>query len=72
MQVLVGDRVRIRGLIHSDCIGLTGTVVEVLPSALFPRARRCRVDFDGRVRRIIDAHLVRVEKSNSASTRSAA
>jgi hypothetical protein len=72
MQVLVGDRVRIRGLIHSDCIGLIGTVVEVLPSALFPRARRCRVDFGGRVRRIIDTHLVRVEKSSAAFTRPAA
>jgi hypothetical protein len=33
---------------------------------LFPRARRCRVDFGGRVRRIIDTHLVRVDKSKSA------
>jgi len=64
MQVAVGDRVRIRGLVQSDCIGLIGTVVEVLPSAIFgSRARRCRVDFGGRVRRIIDTHLVRVEKT---------
>ena len=67
MQVLVGDRVRIRGLVQSDCIGLTGTVLEVLPSALFgPRARRCRVDFGGRIRRIIDTHLVRVENTDPA------
>lgn len=61
MQVMVGDRVRIRGLVQSDCIGLTGTVLEVLPSALFgPRSRRYRVDFSGRVRRIMDKNLVRI------------
>ena len=67
MQVLVGDRVRIRGLVQSDCIGVTGTVLEVLPSALFgPRARRCRVDFGGRIRRIMDNHLVRVKAASAA------
>ena len=64
----VGDRVRIRGLVQSDCIGMTGTVLEVLPSALFgPRARRCRVDFGGRIRRIMDNHLVRVRSSAARS-----
>jgi hypothetical protein len=64
MELLVGDRVRIRGLVQSDCIGLTGTVLEVVPSALYPNASRCRVDFRGRIRRIMNTHLVRVEDSH--------
>jgi hypothetical protein len=55
----IGDRVCIRGLVHSDCFGMTGKVLEVHPSALFGRGiQRCRVDFNGKVRRILNLHLV--------------
>ena len=55
----IGDRVCIRGLVHSDCFGMTGKVLEVYPSALFGRGiQRCKVDFNGRVRRILNLHLV--------------
>ena len=64
-QVKVGDRVCIRGLVQSDCLGLTGTVVEVSPSALFPhRIHRCKVDFNGKIRRLLDVHLVPVVKQD--------
>ena len=57
-QLKVGDRVCIRGLVQSDCLGLTGTVIEVNQSALFgSRAQRCRVDFNGKVRRLLSVHL---------------
>lgn len=61
MQVSVGDHVRIRGIVQSDCLGVTGTVLESEPSALFGSGvKRCRIDFNGRVRRFLDIHLVRV------------
>ena len=54
----VGDHVWIRGLLHSDCLGLTGTILETGKSALFgPRVQRCKVDFNGKVRRILNIHL---------------
>ena len=63
MRVKVGDRVRIRGLAQSDCLGLTGQILETQPSGMFgPRIQRCRVDFGGRVRRILDIHLIRVDE----------
>ena len=41
-QLKVGDRVCIRGLIHSDCVGMTGTILEIGQSALFgPAVQRC-------------------------------
>jgi len=56
----IGDRVWIRGLVHSDCFGMTGRVLEVYPSALFGSGiQRCKVDFNGKVRRILNLHLVR-------------
>ena len=55
----IGDRVFIRGLVHSDCFGMTGKVLEVYPSALFGGGiQRCKVDFNGKVRRILNLHLV--------------
>jgi hypothetical protein len=55
----IGDRVCIRGLVHSDCFGMTGKVLEVYPSTLLGRGiQRCKVDFNGRVRRILTLHLV--------------
>ena len=55
----IGDRVYIRGLVHSDCLGLTGTILDVRPSALFgPRILRCKVDFNGKIRSLLNIHLV--------------
>jgi len=66
-QLKVGDRVCIRGLVQSDCLGLTGTVVEVSPSALFRhRIQRCKVDFNGKIRRLLDVHLVPVMKQDQS------
>ena len=63
MRVTIGDRVRIRGLVQSDCLGLTGKVIEAQPSAMFgPRIQRCRIDFGGKVRRILDIHLIRIDE----------
>jgi hypothetical protein len=56
-QPKVGDRVYVRGLAQFDCLGVTGKIVEVRPSALFPRALRCRVDFNGKIRRLLSVHL---------------
>ena len=68
MRVKVGDKVRIRGLVQSDCLGMTGTVLETHSSAMFgQRVQRCRVDFAGRIRRVADLHLVRVEKEARTS-----
>jgi hypothetical protein len=72
MELKPGDRVRIRGVVPSDCIGMAGTVLEVQPSAFFgQRAKRCRVDFNGRIRRILDLHLICIEKKPIASSASA-
>jgi len=58
-EMKVGDRVCIRGLLHSDCFGMTGKVVDVRPSALFGAGiQRCKVDFNGRIRRVLSLHLV--------------
>ena len=69
-QMKVGDRVCIRGLVHSDCFGLTGKILEVHQSALFgPGVQRCRVDFNGRIRRLLNVHLALYpRKSDNAST----
>ena len=65
----IGDRVCIRGLVHSDCFGMTGKVLEVYPSALFGRGiQRCKVDFNGKVRRILNLHLVLTQRGGQAST----
>ena len=70
MELSAGDRVRIVGLVQSDCFGRTGTILEVKPSQLFgPRFKRCSVDFQGRIRGILNCHLVRVaEKKKTRST----
>jgi hypothetical protein len=57
-QLKIGDSVRIRGLVQSDCLGLTGTILSVCRSPLFgPKIHRCTVDFNGKVRRILSIHL---------------
>lgn len=57
-QLKVGDRVHVRGLVQSDCLGLTGKILDVRPSALFGSGfQRCRVDFNGRIRRLLNVHL---------------
>ena len=68
-QIKVGDRVWIRGLVHSDCLGLTGRVLEVGQSALFGSGvRRCKVDFNGKVRRLLDLHLVVASEGKNATS----
>jgi hypothetical protein len=68
-KMKIGDRVCIRGLVHSDCFGMTGKVLEVYPSALFGRGiQRCKVDFNGKVRRILNLHLVLAQRGGQAST----
>jgi hypothetical protein len=65
----VGDRVCVRGLLHSDCLGLIGRVLEVRQSALFPAGvQRCKVDFNGKVRRLLSLHLSHAAGQNSATT----
>ena len=47
-EIKVGDKVCVRGLLHLDCLGQTGKVLEVRQSALFPAGvKRCKVDFNG-------------------------
>ena len=66
-RLKVGDRVYIRGLVQSDCLGLTGTILEISPSALFsPRIQRCKVDFNGKIRRVLDVHLVPAIKQDES------
>ncbi|HYR43736.1 MAG TPA: hypothetical protein VER98_11970 [Terriglobia bacterium] len=68
-KVKVGDQVCVRGLVQSDCLGLTGRVLEVRQSALFgPRVQRCKVDFNGKVRRLLSLHLAPARKQNQATT----
>ena len=72
MQVTVGDRVRIRGLVQSDCLGQVGTVLETHRSAFFALPiLRCKVDFNGRVRRILNIHLTRIDEPSSARSEAA-
>jgi hypothetical protein len=67
-QLKVGDRVSIRGLVQSDCLGLTGTVLDIRPSALFgPRIQRCKVDFNGKVRRLLSVHLIHSTRSRGSA-----
>jgi len=68
-DIKVGDRVCIRGLLHSDCLGLTGKVLEVRQSALFPAGvQRCKVDFNGKIRRLLSLHLKHAAGRNAATT----
>ena len=69
-QMKVGDRVYIRGLVHSDCLGLLGKILEVRQSALFgPAIQRCTVDFNGKIRRLLNVHLaLSVQKGENTST----
>ena len=68
-KVKVGDQVCVRGLVQSDCLGLTGRVLEVRQSALFgPRVQRCKVDFNGKIRRLLSLHLAPVVERSNATT----
>jgi hypothetical protein len=69
-QIKVGDRVCIRGLAHSDCLGMIGRVLDVHKSALFGQGfQRCRVDFNGRIRRLLNVHLaITARQGNDTST----
>jgi hypothetical protein len=72
-DIKVGDRVAIRGLVQSDCLGLTGTVLDVRPSALFGRGiQRCKVDFNGKVRRLLNVHLTPTARKVSSNAATAA
>jgi hypothetical protein len=69
----IGDRVCIRGLVQSDCLGLTGTILDVRPSALFgPGVQRCKVDFNGKVRRLLNVHLIHTTRKPGNNTLTAA
>jgi hypothetical protein len=68
-QIKVGDHVCIRGLVHSDCLGLTGRVLEVGKSALFGTGvQRCKVDFNGKIRRLLNLHLTVASERKNATT----
>ena len=72
-QIKIGDRVSIRGLVQSDCLGLTGKVLDVSPSALFGRGiQRCKVDFNGKIRRLLNVHLVHTARKRGGNTQTAA
>ena len=69
----IGDRVCVRGLVQSDCLGLTGTILDVRPSALFgPRIQRCKVDFNGKIRRLLSVHLTHSTRKPGGSELTAA
>lgn len=69
-QIKVGDCVCIRGLAHLDCLGMKGKVLEVRQSALFgPGIQRCKVDFNGKIRRLLNVHLTLADQQGrKAST----
>ena len=68
-EIKVGDRVCVKGLVHLDCLGQTGRVLEVRPSALFPAGvQRCKVDFNGKVRRLLSLHLIHAPGRSSATS----
>jgi hypothetical protein len=68
-QLKIGDLVSVRGLLHSDCLGMTGTILDIKQSALFgPRVQRCKVDFNGKIRHFLSVHLTATAKAGSAST----
>ena len=68
-QLKVGDRVCIRGLVQSDCLGLTGTVLAIDRSALFgPGIQRCRVDFNGKIRHLLSIHLCTSTKADRTAS----
>ena len=72
-QMKVGDRVCIRGLVHSDCLGLIGTVLDVRQSALFgPGIQRCKVDFKGKIRRFLSIHLAYAKRRHGGDSLTAA
>ena len=72
-EMNVGDRVRVRGLVQSDCLGVTGTILDVRPSALFGAGiQRCKVDFNGKVRRLLNVHLVHAARKRSGNALTAA
>jgi hypothetical protein len=72
-QMKIGDRVYIRGLVHSDCVGLKGTILDVRPSALFgPRIQRCKVDFKGKIRSLLNIHLTHATRQPGGSSLTAA
>ena len=72
-EMKIGDRVYIRGLVQSDCWGLAGRILDVHPSALFgPGIQRCKVDFNGKIRRLLNIHLVHATRRRNGNALSAA
>ena len=70
-ELKIGDRVYIRGLVHSDCFGMTGKVLDVHESALFVGLQRCKVDFNGRIRRLLSLHLVPAGRQDGTASNAA-
>jgi hypothetical protein len=67
MKLEIGDRVRLQ-VVQSDCFGLTGTVLEVRPSVFCgSETQRCRVDFNGRIRRVLNIHLARIDSAKKTA-----
>jgi len=67
-KMKVGDLVCIRGLVQSDCVGLIGKVLDVRPSALFGMGiQRCKVDFNGKIRRLLNVHLVHARRKEKSA-----
>jgi hypothetical protein len=51
---------------------LTGTILETGQSAMFgPRVQRCKVDFNGKVRRILNIHLRPATKRRASKSAAA-
>ena len=71
IELKIGDRVYIRGLVHSDCLGMTGKVLDVRESALFRGIQRCRVDFNGKIRRLLSLHLVHAGRQDGTASNAA-
>ena len=72
-EMKIGDRVHIRGLVQSDCLGLTGRILDIHPSALFGRGiQRCKVDFNGKIRRLLNIHLVHASRRTKSNALTAA
>ena len=71
-QMKVGDRVCVRGLVHMDCLGMTGRIIDVRQSALFgPGVQRCKVDFSGKIRHLLNVHLAYAANRTGKATTAA-
>ena len=55
-----------------DCLGMTGRIIDVRQSALFgPGVQRCKVDFNGKIRHLLNVHLAYAGNRSKATTTAA-